>query len=465
MVSKGETDRYLDDRWDVTYDPSDKKFHDIGYDVPNKWGQDNTGTNLSDFPTDPNMPIHYWYYDGSLRFVFDNPFYVAPPVPEPDESQKRLVGTGGGWTGAFEWLYFETTSEGRYLYGLVNKDTTTRYSPADYDVEYEPSDGKWHDVGTNKPSLWGIDDIGTNLSAFPTAPNMQTQYWYDDGGGFRFQFNNPYYVAPPVDEPDENKKRIVFTDGDWNGLYDYYYMETTAEGRYLYGLVDEGTTNTVSANNFSVEYDPSDGKFYDVGGLDPYKWATDADGTGLSDFPTATNQGIYYLYNSGGDLKCQFENPFYVVPSYRYLAFYGETGVDRPTFQEIELTLGTPLNGSSEIKNGVNDTGITFYESKAWNYVSNYNDYSTIMNGDYNWASPRVQYDDVENINAIFWYIDMGTGVAADVNSGTFWTYDHHSITFTLGKLYGTNTDPATFGDASLIANYEFVCDLNRQTA
>jgi hypothetical protein len=61
--------------------------------------------------------------------------------------------------------------------------------------------------------------------------------------------------------------------------------------------------------------------------------------------------------------------------------------------------------------------------------------------------------------------MDMGAGVAIDVNGGTFWTYGHHSITFALGKLYGTNTDPSTFADASLNENYEFVCDLNRQTA
>jgi len=225
MVSKGETDRYLDDRWDVTYDPSDKKFHDIGYDVPNKWGQDNTATNLSDFPTDPNMPIHYWYYDGSLRFVFDNPFYV--------------------------------------------------------------------------------------------------------------------------------------------------------------------------------------------------------------------------------------------VPSYRYLAFYGEIDSSSGVFQEIELTLGTPLNGSSEIKYGVNDTGITFYESKAWDYVYDRYDYMTVMNGDITFNNPRLQY--AEDVNAIFWYMDLGTGVAADVNGGTFWTFIDDSAEFTLGKLYGTNTDPATFGDASLIENYEYVCDLNKQ--
>ena len=167
------------------------------------------------------------------------------------------------------------------------------------------------------------------------------------------------------------------------------------------------------------------------------------------------------------DLTMGTEAP---TPSYRYLAFYGEPGSSgAPTFHELELTLGTPLNGSSEIKYGVNDTGITFYESKAWEYSAN--DYSTIMNGVKGWSSDpnHLRYNSVEDTNAIFWYMDMGTGVAIDVNGGTFWTYGDdgsvNAISFTLGKLYGTNTDPATLGDASLIENYEFVCDLNRQTS
>ena len=61
-------------------------------------------------------------------------------------------------------------------------------------------------------------------------------------------------------------------------------------------------------------------------------------------------------------------------------------------------------------------------------------------------------------------WIWMGSSVA-DVNGGTFWTYSNTGSAFALGKLYGTNTDPATFGDGSLISNYEFVCDLTRQTS
>jgi hypothetical protein len=87
------------------------------------------------------------------------------------------------------------------------------------------------------------------------------------------------------------------------------------------------------------------------------------------------------------------------------------------------------------------------------------------MNGDKGHVNPYLRYTNVAGINAIFWYMDLGSSVAADVNGGTFWTYINSAYSFTLGKLYGTNTDPATFTDASLIENYDFVCDLNRQTA
>jgi len=75
-------------------------------------------------------------------------------------------------------------------------------------------------------------------------------------------------LAPPLPEPDESHKRIEATGGDWDGAYEYYYFETTASGRYLYGLVEIGTTARLyDSNQWDVEYDPSDGKFYDVGGV------------------------------------------------------------------------------------------------------------------------------------------------------------------------------------------------------
>jgi hypothetical protein len=128
-----------------------------------------------------------------MRFVFDNPYYVAPPAPDPVE---RLVATGGNWQGSYDYYYLETTPEGRFLYGLVDEGSENTTSDGDdrY-IEYDPSDRKFHDIGSGPPNTWATDDTGTNLSDFPTQSNMPIHYWYKDTGVFKFQFDNPYYVA------------------------------------------------------------------------------------------------------------------------------------------------------------------------------------------------------------------------------------------------------------------------------
>ena len=307
LVSAGTTD--VDgDGHGLEYDPSDKKWHDANSSAtPGKWSMDATSDKLV-FPTAANLETQYFYNDvgGALVFQFTFPYYVAPLEPVA-----RIDGTGGSWKDSFDYFYFETT-EGRYLYGLVNKGDTTRYQGNyDFDVEYDPIDSKFHDVGSYIPAKWGIDANGTSLSAFPTSANMQTHFWYHETDAFKFQFDNPYYVAPAPEPVVEPVQRLVFTGGDWESNYDYLYMGNTSDDRFMYSLVDEETTNTVSGDNFDVEYDPSDGKFYDIGGLDPYKWGIDNSGANISDFPTAGNIETHYWYNSGGDLKCQFNNPYY----------------------------------------------------------------------------------------------------------------------------------------------------------
>ena len=161
---------------------------------------------------------------------------VIPPADPVVEPVERLVATGGNYED-FDYLYFETTLEGRYLYGLVSKGKTNRLNGLDvWDIEYDPRDGKFYDVGSNNPFQWGKDNTGTNLSAFPTATNLQTHYFYKEDDSLNFQFNNPYYVAPdePVVEP---VARIEATGGVFNGTHDYMYDETTPEGRFLNVLV------------------------------------------------------------------------------------------------------------------------------------------------------------------------------------------------------------------------------------
>jgi len=467
LVNKDTVNKVSGDIFDISYNPVDKTFDDVGNNIPFKYST--SDLIVTPFPTAENMEIHRFYdNDDVLVFMFDNPFYVAPPVVEPDESQKRLVATGGAWQGEYDYYYFETTN-GQYIYGLVPKGGTVRGN-VKYDFGYFPSDGKFYDIGDRNPAKWATDANGTNLSDFPTTANMETLYLFNEtGNDFLLQFDNPFYVEPePVAEPLESQKRLVTTAGGWYGNFEYYYFGTISEGpsqgRYLYGFVEKDSTTRYTPADYDITYDPNDGMFYDIGSNDPAKWGIDETGTNLTAFPTDPNMQTHYWYKDNGVFKMQFDNPFYVPPSYRYLAFYGEVDDRFAIFQEIELTLGTPLNGSSEIKYGVNDTGITFYESKAWTYASGRNDYSTIMNGDISSNNPRLHYDDVGITNAIFWYMDLGTGVAADVNSGTFWTRDDATRDFTNGKLYGTNTKPADFADASLIENYEYVCDLNKQT-
>jgi hypothetical protein len=183
------------------------------------------------------MDTHYWYNESgdTLIFSFNNPLYVPPPPPDPVE---RLEATAGNWNGSFDYLY-ETTSNGKYLYGLVDKGSTNRYSG--YDVEYDPSDGKFYDEGPNHPAQWSHDDTGTNLSDFPTDLNMQTQYWYNSNGSLIFQFNNPYYVAP-----EAGYKYLAFygRSGTSNGWF--YELELTTTD----GLIDY--TNPVALNKITV---------------------------------------------------------------------------------------------------------------------------------------------------------------------------------------------------------------------
>jgi hypothetical protein len=313
-VNKGYTDR-LDgsNEWDVEYDPSDGMFYDVSISDPFKWGQNDTGTNLSDFPTLSNMQTEYWYRNADLLiFQLDNPFYVAPPPPEP---VARIEATGGDWSGTYYYSYYETTLEGRYLYELVDIATDNAASNSNgYAVGYDPSDGMFHDVGTSNPYKWDQDNTGTNLSSFPTLSNMQTHYWYDSGTSLKIQFHNPYYVEPPP-EPDESKKRLVATGGQYNGTFEYLYFSTTPENNFVYGLVETDSSERYSPTNYDFEYNPSDGKFYDSGSSHPAKWGTDANGTSLSEFPTTANMETLFWYNESGDtLIFQFNSPFYVAP-------------------------------------------------------------------------------------------------------------------------------------------------------
>ena len=111
---------------------------------------------------------------------------------------QKISPTGGTWDGNYEYYYMGTKAGGRYAYSLVDELTTNVVSDT-HDVEYDPSDKKWHDSGSSAPVGWSEDTEGGGMAAivaFPTAANLQTQYWYDDDLYLKFQFTDPYYEVP-----------------------------------------------------------------------------------------------------------------------------------------------------------------------------------------------------------------------------------------------------------------------------
>jgi len=97
-----------------------------------------------------------WDYVCDLTIISENP---DPDMP-PSEANKRIVATGGNFYGDFDYLYSHTSPSENYVYSLVviNTDTLT-ISGHDYDVEYNPVDKTFQDVGTNAPFNYSSDDL------------------------------------------------------------------------------------------------------------------------------------------------------------------------------------------------------------------------------------------------------------------------------------------------------------------
>ena len=131
--------------------------------------------------------------------------------------------------------------------------------------------------------------------------------------------------------------------------------------------------------------------------------------------------------------------------SYRYLGFYGHNvGELGAIFNEIELTLGTPLNGFNSIKYGVNNAGITFHESKLWQYKVK-TDLTTIMNG--NKDGNQLQYKTIGQSAAInpniiaFHHGNFDTNDYGDANAGA---------AALKGRFYANTTTPFNFAGGTL---------------
>jgi len=321
---------------------------------------------------------------------------------------------GGTWDGLYQYYFMGKTAGGRYAYSLVD-DGTTNVVDTTHNVEYDPDDTKWYSAGSGTPvSYEDIDGGGIpSIEPFPTLPNIETQYWYDDGNVLRFQFTNPYYVA--VVEPVQRLEPIA---GNWEGSFDYYYFETTSEGRYLYGLVPEGSTSRFSGDDqWDVEYDPSDSIFYDVGSSVPYKWGIDANGTGLSDFPTDPNMETHYWYNENGNVDFQFTNPYYVAPpepGHTYLAFYGRSGTSNGWFYELEVSTTDGLidyNNPVPL-NKITVVGTILGADPRWNNPS------CIFDGQYTQPDTETLILEPDEIGVLFY---MENSSRIEVQSGSYY--------------------------------------------
>jgi hypothetical protein len=120
-----------------------------------------------------------------------------PPSPPPLTSPTsppggvvvpimRLVATGGESLDTSDYMYYETSDEGMFLYSLVNTGTETKVFAEFYDIGYDPINRFFYGIGAFAPTNWGTDDTGSITSAFPTASNMEDQYWYDVFGVAKF---------------------------------------------------------------------------------------------------------------------------------------------------------------------------------------------------------------------------------------------------------------------------------------
>jgi hypothetical protein len=149
---------------------------------------------------------------------------------------------------------------------------------------------------------------------------------------------------------------------------------------------------------------------------------------------------------------------------YRYLAFWGgDFGSDienGQTFQELELSMYTAINGYTKINSEMNKPS-AFTQTKAWTYTSS--DFNTVMDGSTIWDS-KLQFNDntLRASGGVLFYMDVSQSVY--VASGKYWTYTLSGYAIGSGKIYGTNTDPATFTDAQRIdpTSYTFICDLDK---
>jgi len=141
-----------------------------------------------------NMENGNWVYHitGEQEFVSQifTLNYIASVLPV-----QLIQPTGGNFFNVHDYKYFETKSDGRFLYGLINKGETERHLDGNVnDVEYDPIENAWYgDVGSQFPKKWNENDGEILNDVWPTTANLPIQFWYNANESLQFQFDDPYF--------------------------------------------------------------------------------------------------------------------------------------------------------------------------------------------------------------------------------------------------------------------------------
>lgn len=165
--------------------------------------------------------------------------------------------------------------------------------------------------------------------------------------------------------------------------------------------------------------------------------------------------------------------------SYAYLGIHGQSTPEALANTEPqgaildELVLnyasGTISSGDSEEVNQIvlkRWSGLTAPGYQQHNDENSLFDGSYVSNGLKNFQISSDVYKsspDTENNYPIIAYIKLSTPLSK-ITSGDFWTSSETKYQFTEMKIYGTNTDPETFGNIHDLSNWTYHCVLTKHT-
>ena len=395
-------------------------------------------------------------FDGvnNTNYSFTVLFEAPEPEPEPGVTPvDRIEPTAGSWVGVYDFLYIETNANtGRFLYRLVRDGTSERVHTGDtLDLEYDPSDGNFHDIGTSAPNKWTDNDAGTGLTSFPTDANMPIHYWYNDGNSMVMQFNNPYYVAPIA---PSLVAQLHSTEGAW-GARAFDTLSTSGDAIYVYAYGD-------SFPQHDWGYDWAIDTWVDVGEGDPKTFEISfANGERfITGYRAEDSQ-----YGASA-LIFKYPDPYYVAPpssatptSYVSFVVFGTHPLDRGTNKTYAITdINWKINDSTSFEHPPQLENINLD-------VIGGGEIGSMTDNDIDWTSGiQYSYGSVEIKNrASGHYIGTSTASVTSISDISLRCYsiDHAPNSI---KLYLHNIDPLTDVDA-LTTDSEIITTFTMTTA